>query len=221
MSPANGGRSVSGSSDLPRKSEIRRKPSFEGTALLCLKPTALTGGSRNGDPCSPTNSMMPPRPPARRPPLDETSRLSLARPCRGSPSRCRRRGHQRGPTGAQNRSLRPEAGHTSHSRRPFRGFLGASRRLRSRPREKMFGPAAPAPSTATPRSGSCTGRAASPPDREGQGLWRDHRQGARRARGALMGLPQRQKRALLPVLREDRRGRRLRPLDRCRGHQGA
>src|SRR5271166_3790510 len=35
---------------------------------------------------------------------------------------------------------------------------------------------------------------------EGQGVWPDHSQGDRGARGAVMGLPQRQKRPLLPVL---------------------
>jgi hypothetical protein len=39
-----------------------------------------------------------------------------------------------------------------------------------------------------------------PPDREGQGLWPDYRQGAGGAQGAFVDLPQRQVRALLPVL---------------------
>ena len=45
------------------------------------------------------------------------------------------------------------------------------------------------------------------------------RQGGGGARGAPLGLPQRQERALLPVLRDDRRGGPLRPVDCRGGHQ--
>ena len=54
-----------------------------------------------------------------------------------------------------------------------------------------------------------------PQDGEGPSVWRRHRQDARRARSAALGLPQLQKRPLLPQLRADRRGCPLRPID-CR-----
>jgi hypothetical protein len=44
-----------------------------------------------------------------------------------------------------------------------------------------------------------------------------HRQGAGGPRSAPVGLPQRQERTLLPELRANRRGRRLRPLVHLRG----
>ena len=47
------------------------------------------------------------------------------------------------------------------------------------------------------------------------------REGAGGAGGAALGFPQQSFRLVLPVLRDDRRGRRLRPLDRGGGHSGA
>ena len=103
------------------------------------------------------------------------------------------------------------------NRRPFWAFLEAPA---STSREDVRPRPPPRPRPQRQGADHALGAVPEPQDREGQGIWRRHRQGAGRARGALVGLPQRQERALLPSLREDRRGRRLRPLDRRGGAQG-
>ena len=171
---------------LPEKLNSLQAPFLaSGGALPEIVRALRRDRSRTEKPCSPTNSSKPPSLAARPPPWTSSPASSGAPTPRRSSTTPTRRPFQRA-VEARRAAL---AGKQRPTRKPPEGRPGASQGLPApgedvRPRP----PARPRPQ----RQGQdhALGALPEPPDREGQGLWRRHREGAGGARGAPLGLPQ-------------------------------
>ena len=196
--PGNAGENEeTGNPDTPRKSISPQVPLLRGNAGVlpeAVPPRRVFG---NGDPCLPhqfLRSRRRLRP--NRPPAATSSPASYGAPMpRGRLADADAQALSEAIEDRRAALAGKAAGKPRPEPKAASGPPRAARR-----REKMFGVGRP---RALDRNAKvedhALGALPQPQDGEGQGVRRRHGEGAGRARGAAMGLPQRQERALLPV----------------------